>query len=275
MDSVVGAIISGAQSYSAADTFKAAYKLEEYRRAAVNTLKTVDILLLPTTGTTYTVAEIELEPIKLNTKLSYYTNFVNLLDLAGMAIPAGFRSNGLPFGVSLIGQANTDEALMHVADKLQRKLVKTAGALQTELADTDELAWPQCPPGCTLLSVVGAHLTGQPLNHQLTSRKARLALTTRTAKNYRLYALPNTTPEKPGLVKSAEFAGDGIEVEVWAMPTANLGSFVAEIPSPLGIGTVELENGDLVKGFICEPIAIIGAQEITHHGGWRNYRASK
>ena len=267
----VRSIISGGAKFSAADGFLAQYQLESLRRQTSEVWKNADFLLLPTAGTTCTLAEVAAEPVKLNTNLGFYTNFVNLLDLAAVALPAGFRSNGLPFGISLIGPAQTDLALLSVADTLHRALGKTLGGLATLLEDTAPLTLPMTPLGCTLLAVVGAHLTGQPLNHQLTSRGACLVSTTKTAPGYRLYALPNMTPPKPGLVRVPEFKGPEIEVEVWAMPTPLFGSFVAEVPTPLGIGSVTLSDGTAVKGFVCEPFAIEGAKEITSLGGWRAY----
>ena len=268
---VVRGIIEGGAKWSAADGFLAQYKLEELRRQTDAVWDKVDLLLLPTTGTTYSLAEVEADPVRLNTNLGYYTNFINLLDLAAVALPAGFRANGLPFGVSLIGPAHTDIALLTVADTLHRHSGRTMGGLATLLAETSPLPMPAAAPGCTLLAVVGAHLAGQPLNRQLTERGARLTATTRTASGYRLYALADTTPAKPGLVRDPDFSGPGIEVEVWAIPTSQFGSFVAEIPAPLGIGSVELADGSAVKGFLCEPFAVGNAVEITQHGGWRLY----
>ena len=271
---VVRAIITGAAKHTAVDTFLAQYKLEALRRTAGAIWNEADILLLPTTGTTYTHAEIAAEPIQLNTNLGYYTNFVNLLDLAAVALPAGFRPNGLPFGVTVLGQAGTERALLTVADQLHRRLGSTLGGGDTALTDTTPLTTPPTPPGCTLVAVVGAHLTGQPLNHQLTTRGARLAFTTKTAPGYRLFALDGTVPPKPGLVREPGFAGPGIELEVWAIPTNAFGSFVAEVPAPLGIGSVELADGSTVKGFVCEAFALGAATEITKFGGWRAYRRS-
>ena len=271
---VVRGIITGGAKWSAADGFLAQYHLEELRRQTDEVWEASDLLLLPTTGTTYTLAEVEAEPVRLNTNLGHYTNFVNLLDLAAVALPAGFRTNGLPFGVSLVGPAQTDIALLTVADRLHRHSGGTLGGLTTPLAQTSPLTPPAAPPGCTLLAVVGAHLTGQPLNRQLTERGARLTATTKTADGYRLYALPDTTPAKPGLVRAPGFDGPGIEVEVWAMPTSRFGSFVAEVPAPLGIGSVELADGSVVKGFVCEPFAVEAATEITSLGGWRAYLAT-
>jgi len=268
---VVRGIIAGGARWSAADGFLAQYHLEELRRQTDHVWQDVDLLLLPTTGTTYTLAEVEAEPVKLNSNLGHYTNFVNLLDLAAIALPAGLRPNGLPFGVSLVGPARTDLALLTVADRLHRHSGGTLGGLSTLLAQTAPLPPPTAPPGCTLLAVVGAHLSGQPLNRQLTERGARLTATTKTAPGYRLYALADTTPPKPGLVRAPGFDGPGIEVEVWAVPTPAFGGFVAAVPAPLGIGSVELADGSTVKGFVCEPFAVEMATEITQGGGWRAY----
>ncbi len=258
---IVRGIIAGGASYTAVDAYNAQYRLEALKQVTGAVWRDADLLLLPTTGTTYTIAEVEADPVRLNSNLGHYTNFVNLLDLAAVALPSGFRPNGLPFGVSLIGMAGNDRALLALADRLHRReaaLPATAAA----------------PPGCTLLAVVGAHLDGQPLNAQLTGRGARRVSTTRTAAGYRLYALPNTTPAKPGLVRDPHFSGPGIEVEVWAMPTREFGSFVAAQPAPLGIGSLELADRSTVKGFICEPFAVAGATEITALGGWRAYLAA-
>ena len=265
MHPVVRGIIGGGAKWSAVDGFQAQYQLAALRRQTDAVWNDADLLLLPTTGTIYTHAEVEADPVRLNSNLGYYTNFVNLLDLAAVALPAGFRSNALPFGVSLIGPAHADAALLSVAGRLHRKLT---GAEDSAPAAT-------APPGCVLVAVVGAHLSGQPLNRQLTERGARLTATTQTAGGYRLYALADTIPPKPGLVRSPGFDGPGIEVEVWAMPTPNFGSFVTEIPAPLGIGSVDLADGSAVKGFVCEPYAVETATEITQFGGWRAFLAAQ
>lgn len=271
MDPTVGSIIAGAGKYSAVQAFDAAYELEALRRETESVWEQVDFLLLPTTPTQYTIAQINESPVALNTNLGYYTNFVNLLDLAAVAIPAGFKANGLPFSVSLIGKAFTDEGLLQLADRLHRSLATTLGGATRELAETPAIEPPPAPPGCILMAVVGAHLTGMPLNWQMTQRKARLVRTTRTHGDYRLYAVPNTTPPKPGLVYEPGFGGQGIEIEVWAMPEETVGSFLNAIPPPLALGTLRLADGSTVKGFLCEPSGIAGAKEITHLGGWRKY----
>ena len=270
MDTTVGPIIRTAKRYSAVDAFQAQYQLKEISRSSEALFEEVDLLLLPTAPTIYKIDEVKADPIALNSNLGYYTNFVNLLDLAAIAIPAGIRSDGLPFGVSLVGKAFTDGGLILLGDKLHRKLATTLGGSERLLAETPAIEM-SAPHGCVLMAVVGAHLTGQPLHWQLTMRKARLVRTVRTHADYRLYALPNSTPAKPGLVYSPGFAGKGIELEVWAMPEDTVGTFLNGIPAPLSLGTVRLEDGTTVKGFLCEPAGIIGAQEITHLGGWRAY----
>lgn len=255
---VVRKILQGGAKYTAVDAFKSAYRLQELREQSDAQWKRMDVLVLPTTGTIYTHQEIQADPVQLNTNLGYYTNFVNLLDLAAIAVPAGFRPNSLPFGVSFIGPAFSDSALLELAAQFQHMAPAAASVA----------------PGCVSVAVVGAHLTGQPLNQELTARGARLTKTCRTAPGYRLYALKNTTPSKPGLVREEAYFGQGIEVEVWAMPEHEFGGFVAAIPPPLGIGSALLDDGSTVKCFICEPYAVAGSAEITSYGGWRKYLAS-
>ncbi|MGJ5814414.1 allophanate hydrolase [Paludibaculum fermentans] len=250
MHPVTRKIITSASTLTAVQAYQATYKLGELKSKTAAVWTGIDFLLLPTTGTIYKVEEVEADPIRLNTNLGFYTNFVNLLDLSALAIPAGFRPNGTPFGVTLIAPAMADLALARVAARL-------------------------LPPQRVNVAVVGAHLTGQPLNGQLTSRDATLVKTCRTSPDYRFYALANSTPAKPGLVREDGFAGPGIEVEVWSVPVSEFGCFVALIPPPLGIGTLRLDDGTHVKGFICEPSGITGAREITSFGGWRAYLQSR
>ena len=267
LDPVVGKIILGAADLSAVSAFEGFYRLADLVRAADAQWARMDVMLLPTTGTTYRVDEIAADPIGLNGNLGYYTNFVNLMDLSALAVPAGFRPNGLPFGVTLIGSSFADGALAELGDRLHRALPEARfGGSAEPLPD---FPLRPSPSGRIGIAVVGAHLGGQPLNHQLTSRRARLLRTARTALGYSLYALAGTVPAKPGLIRDG---GAGlIEVEIWELDAAGFGSFVAEIPPPLGIGTLALEDGSAVKGFLCEPHAVDGAEDITHFGGWRNW----
>ncbi len=274
MHPVVREIIQGASRYTAQDGFEAEYKLAALRRRTEAEWAKMDVMLLPTTGTIYKIAAVEAEPLKLNTNLGYYTNFVNLLDLSAVAMPAGFRGNGLPFGVTLMAPAFCETGLLQMADRLHRAQGKHLGGTMAALSDTPPLEASAVPPGCVAVAVVGAHLSGMPLNGQLTERGAKLVRTTRTAMHYKFYALPGTTPPKPGLVRTPSAAGSGIEVEVWAMPVEHYGSFVALVPAPLSIGSLTLADGSTVQGFLCEPYAVDGATEITHLGGWRNYMAT-
>jgi allophanate hydrolase len=274
MDPTVATIISGATNYSAVDTFNAAYKLDELRAKTKPVWQTIDLLVLPTAPRTYTLAEIAANPIELNTNLGTYTNFVNLLDLSAIAVPTGLRPDSLPFGVSLIAPAFHDAGLLTLADRLHRATTTTLGGSPRKLAETKPLPAAVPPAGTLLMAVVGAHLSGQPLNWQLTQRGGRLLCTCRTHPDYKFYALKGTVPPKPGLVHIPNYEGPGIEVEIWALPEDTVGSFVEGVPPPLCIGTLRLEDGSQVKGFLAEPFGIENATEITHFGGWRNYLQS-
>ena len=254
-------ITLGGARPTAAECFSAQYKLRALIRDAEPAWKAVDVLIAPTAGTTYTIAEVEADPIRLNSNLGVYTNFVNLMDLSAIAVPAGFTSAGLPFGVTLLAPAFSDRALCALGDELHRALVETMGATRLPLP----AATTKPARSGVRLAVCGAHLSGLPLNHQLTERGARLVRACRTAPHYRLYALAGFTPPRPGMVR--ESGGRRIEVEVWELSTEAFGSFVDGIPAPLGIGTVELEDGKQVKGFLCEPYATRGARDVSHLGG--------
>jgi allophanate hydrolase len=273
MNEVVRAIICGADKIDAVSGFKAFYRLAELTRAAEAEWAKMDVMLLPTAGTIYTIAEVLADPIRLNSNLGLTTNFVNLMDLSALAVPAGFRANGLPFGVTLLARAFEDGKLATLGDALHRALPDARmGATGLSLPTASIIAPPKSDQ--YRVAVVGAHLTGQPLNGQLVERHARLIETARTAAGYSFYALPGTVPPKPGLVFDGKGSG-GIEVEVWEMDAAGFGSFVGLIPAPLGIGTVALADGSSVKCFLCEAHAIAGAEDITGFGGWRAFMASK
>jgi allophanate hydrolase len=276
-------IISGGRNATAADAFRAQYRLMELRRAAERAWASMDVLVTPTAGTIYRIDEVESEPIRLNSNLGYYTNFVNLLDLAAVAVPAGFRGDGLPFGVTLVGRAGTDARLLALADRLHRAADVPLGALSVAIPPSTTpgaAATPGTPAAAPSthedrisVAVCGAHMEGLPLNQQLTSRNATLVSRTRTAPQYKFYALPGGPPHRPGLVRVAT-GGAAVEVEVWSVPTSHFGSFVAGIPTPLGIGRVELESGEQVPGFLCESYATAAATDITSLGSWRRYLAS-
>ena len=265
-------IIGGAQKYSAVDAFEAAYRLEALRQRCAAAWNQMDVLAVPTTGTIYTQDEIAAEPIAHNTRLGYYTIFVNLLDLAAVAVPSGFRDDGLPAGITLIAPAFSEYALCALGSRFHRASGVPLGATEFSLPDERAPAVAATAGSNVTVAVVGAHLSGLPLNHELTSRGAQLLATTTTARAYRLYALPGTQPEKPGLVRAAA-NGAAIEVELWSLPVAAFGSLVAGVPPPLGIGTITLRDGSQVKGFVCEAHAVAEAQDISSYGGWRNYLA--
>lgn len=279
VDPTVHAIISEGKRYSAVDAFRALYKLEAYAAQAQKIWEEIDLLLLPTAGTTYTIDDVKKEPVRLNSNLGWYTNFVNLLDLAAVAVPAGFGQTeslpNLPFGVTLIGPAFCDRELLVWGDRLHRAGGGRLGGtdFKVSLQPSIEIS-NQRNRNRIELAVVGAHLLGQPLNHQLSDRGAQFVSATETAPFYRLYHLAKTTPPKPGLVRVEEQLGHGIDIEVWSLDRGAFGDFVAEVPPPLAIGTLELASGENVKGFVCEPRALDGAKDITRHRGWRSYLAS-
>ena len=261
---VVRAIVQTGFGVSGLETFKGLYALQDHARSAQALWESIDVLLLPTAPTIYRISEVLAEPFALNANLGLYTNFVNLLDMSAIAVPAGYRDNDTGFGVTLIGPAWADAALLDLARRYEEIRPMPA---------PPELDTAGKPP-TVKLSVVGAHLAGMPLHWQLTSRDARLVARTRTAPTYKLYAMAETTPPKPALIHVGEDEGAAIEVEVYELDLAGFGSFTAEVPAPLAIGTVSLEDGTTVKGFVAEPRALAGATDITHLGGWRAYIAS-
>lgn len=261
LDATVTGIILGGKKPSAADAFRAMYRLAELRREAEAVWADIDVLVAPTYGTIYTVAQVQADPVRLNSNLGRTNNFLNLLDLCGLTLAAGNYAAGPGFGITLIAPAWHDEHLL----ALGARFLGEAAPLPPGEREAQGIE----------LAVVGAHLSGQPLNRQLTSRGATLVRTTRTAADYRLYALANTTPAKPGLVRAPGFTGPGIEVEVWRLTPAAFGAFTAEVPAPLAIGNLLLADGAWVKGFVCEPAALADSLEITACGGWRAYLAKQ
>ncbi|WP_394183868.1 allophanate hydrolase [Marinomonas posidonica] len=251
--------------------FKAQYRINDLKQICLAQLATVDCILTPTAGTHFTIAEMLEEPIKRNSELGYYTNFMNLLDFAAIAVPGAMTKTGMPFGITLFGPTFSDRMLLSIANRVQRAIPLKKGAL--DLPATPANNTPVGQPKVIDVMVCGAHLTGQPLNWQLTERGATLKTQTTTAASYRMYALAGGPPYRPGLILDTE-QGQAIEVEIWSVPSEHFGSFVAGIPAPLGIGKVQLADGSSVSGFICEPYAIADATDITHFGGWRNYLAS-
>jgi allophanate hydrolase len=334
-------VIGGSAKVIAADAYAGYYRLKELKRTCAEVWGEIDVLVTPTAGTIYTLAQVESEPLRFNSNLGYYTSYVNLLDLSAVAVPTGFYNNGLPFGVTLLRPAFGDRAIGELAAALHRKLRAPLGAtahrqasandesvrepvshvvassdlgaaLQRQVSSADE---PMSGPasdlvapsdlgaaahrqrttpeatrsdapslrttveserelqtsGSVRVAVCGAHMSGLPLNYQLTERGASFIRSCRTAPRYRLFALDGFTPPRPGLLRMEP--GHGIELEVWEMPAQHFGGFVDAIPAPLGIGSVELDDGEQVRGFLCEAYAIAAARDISHLGSWRAYLA--
>ncbi len=270
MNPVVLAIVEQAANFSATDAYRSEYNRADLAREIQTLMTSVDALLVPTTPRHPTLAEVEAEPIAVNSQLGTYTNFVNLADCSALALPSAMRNDGLPFGITLIAAAWQDSALAAFGKQWHAFTKLTLGNTQKPIPEF--VPNKSSPAGYVRLAVVGAHLTGMPLNAQLQERKAIFVESTFTSNAYRLFALPNTTPPKPGLIRGkAGEAGEEIIVELWDVPLQHFGSFVALIPAPLGVGTLSLKDGREVKGFICEGAAVEGATDITHLGGWRAY----
>ena len=275
VDPVVRDIILGGERFTAVDAFKALYRLEQLRQETAIAWNSIDVLLLPTAPTIYRIKEIEREPVSFNSRLGTFTNFTNLLDLAAIAVPGGFRTDGLPFGITLFSPAFSEAGLLDLAKRYLESLRPALGATKAAYPVAQpEQSGRQAAPQGVMLAVVGAHLSGEPLNHQLTDLRSRLVERTKTARIYRLFALRATSPPKPGLIQVGPESGSPIEVEVWEIPVHEFGTFLQKVPSPLSIGTVHLENGQQVKGFLCEGIAANGATDISEFGGWKNYLKS-
>lgn len=261
IDPTVRAVVEPGLTVSAVELFNGIYRMAEIKRHADQLWETIDMMVFPTTGSTYRVSEMLAAPVALNSALGFYTNFVNLLDMAALAVPAGIRANATGFGITLIGPADSDRALLEAADEYLSAAnlpspppLDFEGKMQT-----------------VKLAVVGAHLKDMPLHWQLTSRDAKFVGAFETAPNYRLYAMAESVPPKPALVHSEE--GAPIKVEVYELGVAEFGSFVVDVPAPLAIGTVTLADGSSVKGFVSEPRALTGAEDITSLRGWRAYIA--
>ncbi|MDO9295357.1 allophanate hydrolase [Bradyrhizobium sp.] len=264
--------IAGAR-LSAADTFAALYRLQALRKVADRAFENIDALVLPTAPTAYSTAQVLANPVELNSRLGTYTNFVNLLDLCGLALPAAIRPDDIPFGITLLAPAGQDAQLASIGRVFHADTGLAMGArslaqpplatLSTKL-NGDEIA----------IAVVGAHLSGMALNGELKALGGRLLEATTTAPDYKLYAL-STTPPKPGMLRVAAGTGTPIAVELWALSAASFGKFVAAIPPPLSIGTVRLADGRGIKGFLVEAVDVGAARDISAFGGWRAFMAEK
>lgn len=272
-DPTVRRIIEGAKGRTAVEAFNGLYRLNALRQQIAPVWDAVDMLLLPTSPTTYSVADMLADPVTKNSHFGRYTNFANLLGYAAIAVPAGFGPSGLPAGVTLVGPGFSDDALAPFAGAMHAAAACGMGKDRGAALPAAPVA--AVPDGYLPICVVGAHLTGMPLNPELTGPGGFLLNEARTAPGYRLYALAGTVPPKPGMVYDPEFTGPGLIVEVWALPAAAFGSFVARIPAPLGVGKVALTDGRQITGFLCEAHALQGATEITKFGGWRAFRAAQ
>ncbi len=273
---VIRDIVLPSKSATATDAFKVFYQLQSHIQASRTLMAKVDWLVTPTAPTVYTVDALLKDPIKLNTNLGYYTNFMNLMDLSAVSVPATKLPSGVGFGITLFAKAQQDKALLAASAILQRSNNLPLGALKLGYrADFHSHAQvPSRAPYATVeVLVCGAHLEGLPLNWQLQERSGSLVRKTKTADCYKMYALPGGPPFRPGLKRDPE--GAAIEVEIWRLPVENFGSFVAEIPAPLGIGQVELADGSWVSGFICESYGLDNAEDITAFGGWRAFMRQK
>jgi allophanate hydrolase len=275
MHPVTREIILGGARPLAVDAFAAFYQLERLRRIVSEKFAEVDALALPTAPTLYTIEQVLADPIGLNSRLGTYTNFVNLLDLCGLAVPAALHEGAAgiaPFGITLLAPGGNDGLLAAIGRQFHADTALPLGALGRKQPALVPLPDPLAG-GAVPLAVVGAHLSGMPLNHELRSHQAAFVEATTTAADYRLYALPGTVPPKPGMLRVAEGKGAAIAIEVWAMPTEPFGRFTAAVPPPLSIGSVRLADGRWVKGFLVEAEAVNGARDISGFGGWREFVA--
>jgi allophanate hydrolase len=267
-------VIAGGADIRAVDAFKAFYRLESLRRDAEGVFRTVDLLALPTAPTVYTVEELLADPIVLNSRLGTYTNFVNLLDLCGLAVPAALNMDATPFGITLLASGGQDALLGSVGRLFHDATGLPLGASGRAQPPLAALADADAPPGDRIaLAVVGAHMSGLALNHELRAHGARLIETATTSRDYRLFALSATAPARPGLLRVDASEGASIELEIWSLAPESFGRFVAAVPPPLSIGTVRLADGREVKGFLVEAEATRGTRDISAYGGWRAFVA--
>jgi allophanate hydrolase len=268
-------ITQGGATPLAVDAFDARYKLAEFKRQADALMANVDVMLSPTTVTHPSKAEVAADPIGVNSRLGTWTNFMNLLDYSALAVPVGFSERNLPVGVTLFGPVFADLTLLSLARALEARLMLPLGATDIQHPPLTELP-ASAQDGTMELIVCGAHLQGLPLNYQLTERGGVLVSTTQSAPRYKLFALAGGPPKRPAMLRDDN--GQAIEVEVWRLPIETLGSFLAGVPAPLGLGQVELADGSWKCGFICTAGALNEggeAEDITEFGGWRGWLANQ
>ena len=264
---VTRAIIEGARKFDAISAFEAFYRLADQKRKTAHVWSEFDAMLVPTAPRLYTVAEVEADPIRLNSRLGTYTNFVNLLDLCAIAVPSSLRGDGLPSSVTLIAPSGADGLIAGVAGAIHARFNKSVSPPPPTRA--------RPPSGRVEIAVVGAHLSGLPLNRELVELGAAFSREVETTPDYRLFALPGSSPAKPGLLRVGDGAGAAIKAEVWTLEPAGFGAFVARIPAPLGIGSIRLKDGGAVKGFLVEAEAVKAAEDVSRFGGWRAYLKSR
>ncbi|MFI4939558.1 MAG: allophanate hydrolase [Burkholderiales bacterium] len=272
---VLQEIIGNAKQINAIDAFKAQYRLQALKRSTEKVWDSCDVILTPTAAKMLTIAEVEADPIRLNSNLGYYTNFMNLLNLSAIALPGGFQVDGHPFGVTLFAPEFCENLLLGLAARLHRITSSVVGATPYGLPQCDREPVYAGATATVDIAVCGAHMSGLPLNHQLTNAGARFKSRTVTAPVYQFYVLPGGPPQRPGMVRTDRRTGAAIELEIWSIPVTAYGKFVDGIPAPLGIGRVQLSDGSQVQGFVCETAGIADAIDITAFGGWRAYLASR
>ncbi|MCE5973110.1 allophanate hydrolase [Sinirhodobacter sp. WL0062] len=266
---VTAKIIGGADRLTAMDAFRGIYRLAALKRHAAKAMEGLDLLVVPTIPTFYTVSDLESDPIGPNSRLGTYTNFVNLLDMCGIAVPTGARSDGRPGSLTLLAKAGQDALVAALGRDLHRLINPQLGATEHKLPPAGVVETEALPDELPIV-LVGAHMTGLPLNSQITGLGGRFLQATETAPCYRLYRLEGPPPARPGLIR-AETGGAAIAVEIWALPLHSVGEFMSQIPAPLGLGKVEISDGRRLTGFLAEAAGLNGAEEITPSGGWRNW----
>ena len=272
IDPTVRKIVASARGISATDAFRAMYRLADLRRLVMPVIDGFSLLVVPSIPTFYSVADLAADPVGPNSRLGTYTNFVNLLGLCALTVPVPARGDGRPGSVTLIGRDGEDAVLASLGCRLEQLGERQLGATRWNRPNAAPKKAHALPDEIEL-AVCGAHMSGLPLNTQITSRGGRFLRATTTSADYRLFALPGGPPERPGLLRVARGEGSSIDVEVWALPKARVGDFLLEINAPLGIGTIVIEDGATIKGFLCEAAAVPGSKDITHLGGWRTYLA--
>lgn len=268
---VIRQVLSTAQGKNAIDAFSALHRLQYLKQQTQSLLRGLSCMVTPTAPRIYRIDEVLADPVRLNSNLGYYTNFMNLLDLCAVAIPSGFYTNGLPFGITLFSGALSDRRLLDIAKQIQAVERIKLESIGSGVDHPKDLVGSN---GYQRIAVCGAYMHGLPLNRQLLELGARFYATPRSSANYRLYAQAIAPPERPGLIRD-DAQGQSIELELWDLPKARWADFIRNIKSPLCIGSIELEDGEWVYGFLCDHYPIVSSVEITGFGGWRNYQQAK